>query len=790
MKKAVEHVFTGDTILTTDGYDATKTIIGSLFKQYTGATTLDEYVTVPPPTMINMVEVTLSSYFCPHVYQWSPTIFWIFAGTNATAAVTRTIAMFTYNSSTNTISWNGFITLSGTTFAGAKTIRSLRTDVSMHTDGTVSTSGTSSTITGSNTLFTSDRIAAGARIGFGTTDPTLVSSWYDISAIASNTSLTISGSVNLPGATAYVIEEIRLGVVCTNATLYNGGIHLIKGLNPGVFQIGGTTIVEATNTDNLRASYLLKDKAPVTVTVTIASPGVFTAVGHGYIIGDVVMFSTTGALPTGLTVNTAYYVLTVPTSDTFTVSATLGGAAVNTSVSQSGVHTLYSGLMANAIGLTDDGNGTATSHDEYLLNLDNTTSVRAHRFNMRAALTVVTGYATGAWSYKTAIQTVTGTVQQVNNGRICTPTLGPAAGVKALFFVTLTRVYRCPISSITDGGGAWLADSMVENPPGSTTTNLATSAFLQIDYSDSIGKFLISTTLAGRHGTYTCNYDPSNPQFEKIFGQINNRTKLTTTNSGAVDALFSTAALSIWTEGGRMFAMPNVTTTGLNWFLVLNIGADGYYADNSNQRVITPKLSTLGASALYRAYMATNQYVGDFLLGYTPEPIRMYYRTSGIDDNSGSWTETINGDLTGASPSDYIQFMFTFEVLGEFCVPRRLYSVTCVYEDASTDTQDSHYLSCADLSSKVTKTFAWKHAIAFGSAVPTLKIRLYNAITNGILDTDDSVTRTGTWEKTTDGGSNWTTYNTTDKGNETTFIRFTPASIPDNVQVKALLTLN
>lgn len=789
MKKAVEHLFTGDTILTTDGYDATKTIIGSLFKQYTGATSADKYVTVPPPTMINMVEVTLSSYFLPHVYQWSSNIYWIFAGTNAAAAVTRTIALFTYDSSTNTITWNGFITLSGTTFAGAKTIRSLRSNVSEHISGTVSTSGSSTTITGSGTQFTSDRIAVGARIGFGTTDPNAVTTWYEITAIASNTSLTISGAVNLSGATSYVIEEIRLAVVCTNATLYNGGVHLIKGLNPGTFQIGGTTIVEATSTDNLRASYLLKDKVPSTVTITIASPGVVTLVGHGYVVGDVVMFSTTGALPTGLLVNTAYYVLTVPTADTFTLAATLGGAVINTSGTQSGVHTLYSGLMATAMGVTDDGYTSATQNDYYFLNLDNATSVRIHKLNMRAALTVANGYATGAWQYKTAIQTITGTAQQVGNGRICTPNHGVSLGVKSLFFVTTTRIYRCPVSLLTDGSGGWLTDSMIENPPGSITTNLSATTFVQIDYSSSLDRFLIATSVATRYGTYVTTYDPSNPQFEKIFGQINNRTKLTTSNSGAVDAMFTTSPLSIWTENGIMFAMPNIVTTGLNWFLVLGIGADGYYSSISNQKVVTPKLSTLGASALYRCYPSTNQYAGDYLLGYTPEPIRMYYRTSGIDDNSGSWIPTINGDLTGVSPSDYIQFMFDFEVLGEFCVPRKLYSVACIYEDSSTDSQDEHYLSCADLSNKTTKTFAWKHSIAFGSVVPRLKIRLYNAITNGILDTDDSTTQTGTWEKTTDGGATWGVYDTDDKANEITFIRFTPASIPDNVQVRAILTL-
>jgi hypothetical protein len=76
-------------------------------------------------------------------------------------------------------------------------------------------------------------------------------------------------------------------------------------------------------------------------TVTIASPGVFTNTGHGLALNDVVLLLTTGALPTGLAANTRYYVVSVPTADTFTVSATRGGSAVNTSGSQSGTHTLY-----------------------------------------------------------------------------------------------------------------------------------------------------------------------------------------------------------------------------------------------------------------------------------------------------------------------------------------------------------------------------------------------------------------------------------------------------------------
>ncbi|RVC47578.1 hypothetical protein EN781_00125 [Mesorhizobium sp. M4A.F.Ca.ET.090.04.2.1] len=76
-----------------------------------------------------------------------------------------------------------------------------------------------------------------------------------------------------------------------------------------------------------------------TFTVTIAAPGVFTATGHGLEVGDVIQLSTTGALPTGLAAATDYYVKTVPTSDTFTLSATSGGSAITTTGTQSGTHT-------------------------------------------------------------------------------------------------------------------------------------------------------------------------------------------------------------------------------------------------------------------------------------------------------------------------------------------------------------------------------------------------------------------------------------------------------------------
>lgn len=72
-------------------------------------------------------------------------------------------------------------------------------------------------------------------------------------------------------------------------------------------------------------------------TVTIASPGVFTLNNHRLQTNDRILFETTGALPTGLSAETWYYVVST-TNDTFQVSSTKNGTAINTSGSQSGTH--------------------------------------------------------------------------------------------------------------------------------------------------------------------------------------------------------------------------------------------------------------------------------------------------------------------------------------------------------------------------------------------------------------------------------------------------------------------
>lgn len=75
-------------------------------------------------------------------------------------------------------------------------------------------------------------------------------------------------------------------------------------------------------------------------TTTIASPGVMTKIDHGFSTDDRVTLSSTGALPTGLSVNTRYFVI-YKDKDTFNLSLTdsvNSAVAIVTTGSQSGIH--------------------------------------------------------------------------------------------------------------------------------------------------------------------------------------------------------------------------------------------------------------------------------------------------------------------------------------------------------------------------------------------------------------------------------------------------------------------
>ena len=179
-------------------------------------------------------------------------------------------------------------------------------------------------------------------------------------------------------------------------------------------------------------------------------------------------------------------------------------------------------------------------------------------------------------------------------------------------------------------------------------------------------------------------------------------------------------------------------TAPVNGLTVYPLAADWEYQADVNNRIICPKIA-LGAtpSKLYRALVNCAENIGDATMGVTPDAFKIQYRTSGIDDNSGAWTDVPQtGDLSGVLPAANIQFAFQFRTAGVIMLPARILSLALVYETA--DELPSQYRwNFGDFDAS-NGTFAWIQAALFGASLTTHTINIYRADTNALVLTQAS----------------------------------------------------
>ena len=103
--------------------------------------------------------------------------------------------------------------------------------------------------------------------------------------------------------------------------------------------------------------------SPIQVTISIAAPGQITLpVGFSFPTGTTISFTSTGALPTGLTVGQVYFVVN-STGGTFNVSTSINGAAITTSGGQSGLQF----ISQRGINLADAGDDDTPLFQNYIL---------------------------------------------------------------------------------------------------------------------------------------------------------------------------------------------------------------------------------------------------------------------------------------------------------------------------------------------------------------------------------------------------------------------------------------
>lgn len=700
--KAINFRFNGATTGITT-YNSSVTNLGTLIKQYSGATNEDIYAGPARIGLARPLEAsTAISAFYPHAITYSDTIDWVFFAEGTLASGTRRIIFYEYDKTTSLYTWKGFITLTFPT-ATAHTIRGFRMERELYTSGTVGVVGT--TVTGLGSTWNTDRMCVGSRIGFGSTDPTQITTWYEISAVGSDTGITLTSSVptTIPTGTPYVIEDLMCLVTTTNATVTSGGLFVVKGLRVELFTNVGTNIVAATTTDRVRAVYWLSDALTLTMT-------------------------------------------------------TVAGAALGSRVSWS-------------------------NQSIYCLN-QATSSV--YVYNFRAPLTLSAGKDITTLTIKTGTQALTGVMSQTNNGRIGILNNGPGAGVESLYFVTTTRIYRSALSLITNGSITWISDAMVEIPPGGANTFAATASLASVEISDSIDKLVIMSSGAGGNRSYITDYNTTSSQMNFIFLMDDKQIDQSAADSGTYPhPTINGVAFSVWSEGGILYMVRTSTVATTNIIYTIPIGAHQAFAQTTNQMLITPSFSISDSNKLYHVTPKYIAKLGSDVFSIPTEPFNMFYRTSGIDTNTGTWVALDDyGDLTGVSGAE-IQFMFSFKTIGETCVPARIMGLTLTYEDNNTD---SHYTPSVGNSSIATNIFAYRQGSAWGSTIPNLRIRLFNALT-GVAIVDDDITTSafGVFQYSSNNGGTWNSWNSSADtvGN---YIRYVATSLPSGVRVRALLT--
>jgi hypothetical protein len=80
-----------------------------------------------------------------------------------------------------------------------------------YSTGSVSVSNT--VVTGTGTSWQTAPFLSGARIGFGNSNPDLITTWYDVTVINTNLQLTIASSAGIIGSgTSYVLQQKRSGL--------------------------------------------------------------------------------------------------------------------------------------------------------------------------------------------------------------------------------------------------------------------------------------------------------------------------------------------------------------------------------------------------------------------------------------------------------------------------------------------------------------------------------------------------------------------------------------------------
>ena len=179
---------------------------------------------------------------------------------------------------------------------------------------------------------------------------------------AYSVSFTTTGTLPAPllvGETYYVLPTNLTETQFSISTQKNGAAVSITTAGSGVhrYNIVGLTLTQTRENYNYiditvfqPGEFISSTPTGTTCTISIANPAVVTLVGHGFSAGAVIKFTTTGALPAGMSAQNRYFVVSTGNPDTFQITDVPGDPAIETTGTQSGVQKV--GLVTGRVGDT------------------------------------------------------------------------------------------------------------------------------------------------------------------------------------------------------------------------------------------------------------------------------------------------------------------------------------------------------------------------------------------------------------------------------------------------------
>jgi hypothetical protein len=595
-------------------------------------------------------------------------------------------------------------------------------------------------VTGSSTNWETNRIFQGSRIGFGTTSSADVTQWYEIATVPTQTNFKLVNSsleeVTYPSGTPYVIEEMKIITPVRHATSSFDGLLVINGITRNSFTAANSLLYQYTSSadDRKQGYYLIRESHPSgslkgAPFATAFEPNRISPTEHYAYFCD-------ASFPNPVTVSSAfrYY-----------------KCNINAPVSQS---TFFNGAVSESF-----------------------TAATDRIFFGAAAATPGLSIPIASIGHSER----SGSMSMYHYAR-------STAG--------LFRIFQIPLdgTAIYSGSTSYLKESTVETPPGTqeTTTFIGINS---LAYVSSIDKFVIAPgNVAGsarfalvtfnsgvnenaRYGTYALGTrnrftsmigDSQQPKHAissaDVLAQVAASDDILYVSIGAPTLAFATSA-------GSLYAVP--------------VACDWEAAPKTKQWITFPPIHTPNATTYSSIYTKSPSFLGSDTLGFVPDKMVVYYRTTGISDDTGEWKRVMNNiDLKSIPVAEQIQFSIAFDIFGTIGLYNRLQGICFTYND---NQQDDHYQASLEQSNIANNQIVWTQIKNWNSVIPNLKINIFNNLNNSIIIDDTTAAQTqGTFEYSVNNGATFLPWDSTQDaiGNR---IRYTAIALPANTNVKIIL---